>query len=79
MAKPDVSRETLSALLATEMPGPIHTVEELTGGNVGRTYGFLSGDEAFVIRFNWRGLGGFGKEQFIEHLLVETPCPSHSR
>jgi hygromycin-B 4-O-kinase len=75
MARPEVSRAALHALLAAEMPAPIGEVQELTGGNVGRAFGFRSGDGAFVIRFNWRTLGGFGKEKLIERLLSRTAAP----
>ncbi|MGC4105285.1 MAG: phosphotransferase [Thermomicrobiales bacterium] len=70
MAQPDVSLETVSALLAGEVPGPIRDLEPLLGGSVGRAFGFTSAGEAFVIRFNWRTLGGFGKEETIERLLA---------
>lgn len=75
MAQPDVSLDIVERLLTTEMPGPIHDLETLLGGSVGRTFGFVAGDEPFVIRFNWRTLGGFGKEKLIEHLLIGTAVP----
>ena len=77
MARPDVPRDTVHALLSAEMPGPIRDIEELTGGNVGRVFGFTAGGEAFVIRFNWRSMGGFGDEMTVGRLLAGTdvPCP----
>jgi len=77
MAQPDVSSETVRALLVREMPGPIriHDLVPLAGGNVGRVFGFTANGEPFVVRFNWRTLGGFGKEATIERLLAGSGVP----
>lgn len=75
MAKPDVPRETVEALLAAEMPGPVRGLEELTGGNVGRVFGFMADGEPYVIRFNHRAMGGFGDEVAVERLLAGSDVP----
>ncbi|MGC4192017.1 MAG: phosphotransferase [Thermomicrobiales bacterium] len=75
MAKPDVPREMVETLLAAEMPGPIQGIEELTGGNVGRVFGFMANGASFVVRFNWRSMGGFGGEVTVGRVLAGTDVP----
>lgn len=75
MAQPEISLDVVNALLAAEMPGPIRDLEPLVGGNVGRVFGFVSAGDAFVIRFNWRSIGGFGKEAVIARLLAGSTVP----
>jgi hygromycin-B 4-O-kinase len=75
MAKPDVSPAMAERVLVAEMPGPIRDIVELTGGNVGRVFGFMAGDDPFVVRFNYRAMGGFGDEVTVERLLAGTGVP----
>lgn len=75
MAKPDVPPAMVERILLAEMPGPIRDIEELTGGNVGRVFGFVAGDAPYVIRFNHRAMGGFGDEVTVERLLAGTGVP----
>lgn len=72
-----ISQKQVLTLLSQYFSQPTTELQQLSGGQISRTFSFQSGDNACIVRFNQDNMlsSNLPKEQYISRLLASTSVP----